>query len=132
MPLKMELKTPLLFVINSEKALYGSLQSDGSYCLTYELANSLILEEPHVAKLLSLRSDAEKQLVCTAGFVKQGSLDGEEARILGTSIAQSNVYVPVTGNHIPAIGWLSFSHLDATPIVKEPLIHLAIHVAPVM
>ena len=124
----MELKTPLLVVIDSEKALHGTLQSDGSYSLTYELANSLILEEPHVAKLLYLRSDTEKELVCTASFAKQQSLDGEEARILGTSLPHSNVYVPVDGNHIPAIGWLSFSHLDRTPMIKEPLMFLAIHV----
>ena len=122
--------TPTLVVLRSREAVFQALHHDGSSSLTYQLPQSLELTKPHKAKLLFLLGGEGGHLICRASFVAQQIMGNQQSKILGTSVPDSNVYVALDGNYVPAVGWLSFERLDGSPILEEPDLFLAIHICP--
>ena len=121
----------VVVVIRSADVVRQVMKRDGAVVLTYLLPRSLHFHRPHQAKLLFVSGHGGRELLCCASFVKEQFLGREPARILGTSVAQSNVYVPINGNMLPSSGYLTLSSLDGQPLTKSlGDICLAIHVTP--
>ena len=117
------MEAPILVVLRSEQAFYSTLQWDGSFHVNFRLPKAVVRAKE--AKLLFVEG-GPAPLVCTASFVKPQVYGEEAMQVLGTSVPQSNVYVPV--NNIPSIGWLSFARLDGKPLQDPPDLLFAVHV----
>ena len=127
---EVHVKTPLVVSVCSRQADYFTLRADGTVSLSYKLPNGLLLREPHYAKLLFVHGLDEAPLGLVCPFVQTQSVDGNPKGQLGTSLAQSNVYVPVRDNYISATGWLQLARLDGFPIRRLSPVVLAIHLVP--
>ena len=124
------MKTPIVLTIRSVDSGVGyEIQSDGSASLSYCLPEPFDLSEPHAVKLLFIKGP-EKHVICEANFVEPQGFNREPATVLGTSVAGSNVYIPLRSNYVPAVGWLTLSNLDATPIDQLQPTILALHLVP--
>ena len=124
------MKTPIVLTIRSMDSGVGyAIQSDGTAALSYCLPEPFDLKEPHAVKLLYIKGP-KKHVVCTANFIELQGFNREPMMILGTSVTGSNVYIPVRTNYIAAVGWITISHLDGTPIEKLENTILALHLVP--
>ena len=126
----MVLKTPIVLTIRSADSGVGyDIQSDGTAALSYCLPEPFDLDEPHAVKLLYIKGP-KKDVICTANFVELQGLNREPMMVLGTSVTGTNVYVPVRGRYIAAVGWITLHHLDGSPIEKLVPTTLALHLVP--
>ena len=126
----MRLESPLLLVLGSDNAAHAALHWDGSFSVTCILPQSVKLAGRHGAKLLYLFGDSDKELAVSASFVRAQCYGRKPARVLGTSVAQSNVYVPVDGAALPSVVVFTFRCLDGTPLRPQPRLYFAVHLAP--
>ena len=120
---------PILLVIRSSGASSYSLQKDGSAVLSFVLAKNYEIPTPHVAKLLHVHGP-RKPIFCAFDFVKPQDVCGGEAVILGSSIESTNTYVPIASTYINAVGWVTLTNVDGTPMTRLPNITLWLHIVP--
>lgn len=118
----MAISAPCVFMLREDQAYHSDLLWDGSFQVTFRLPNAIRASE---AKLMFLK--ARMPLVCSASFVRPGAFGQEKEPLLGTSVSESNVYVPVAQGSVPAVGSLTFRRLDGKRLQKPPNIRLAIH-----
>lgn len=126
----MVLKTPIVLTIRTiDSGVAYDIQSDGSASLSYCLPEPFDLDEPHAVKLLYIKGP-KKHVACVANFIETQGFNREPLNVLGTSVANSNVYVPIRSNYITAVGWLTLFNLDGTPIESLDPTILALHLVP--
>ena len=126
----MSLKTPVVLTIRSkDSGVSYALGRDGSASLSYCFPEPLSLREDHSVKLLYVMGPSQ-HVVVKANFVENQGFNQDPLMILGTSISGSNVYIPVRLDYITAIGWLTISNLDGSPMDEAEPIVLALHFVP--
>ena len=126
----MPLKTPNVLTIRTlDSGVAYEIQSDGSASLSYCFPEPFDLQEPHAVKLLYIKGP-KKHVVCVANFIEPQGFNRDPMGVLGTSASDSNVYVPLRTNYLPAVGWFTLFHLDGTPIESLNTTVLALHLVP--
>ena len=125
------MKTPIVLTIRSVDSGVGyELQENGTAALSYILPQAFDLQEPHAVKLLYIKGP-KKHVICCANFIETQGLNREPAMVLGTSVAGSNVYIPVRSNYFAGVGWLTLSNLDGSRIDELHPTILAVHLVPI-
>lgn len=122
-------RTPLVVIVDSKVADYFDLKADGSLSVSYKLPNGLELSEPHLAKLLYIRGLKIPASV-SCSFISQQSVNGQATGSLGSNVVESNVYIPVQSNYIPATGWLKVARLDGNAFSRAVPVSIAFHIVP--
>ena len=124
------MKTPITLTIRStDSGVAYEIENDGCASLSYCLPEPFDLQGPHAVKLLYIKGP-KKDVVCYANFIELQGFNREPMMVLGTSVAGSNVYIPVRTNYIAAVGWITIAHLDGSPITKLHPTTLALHLVP--
>lgn len=125
----MSLQTPALLVLQTSNALDYQLHGDGSVTFSFALPDFFDATKPHALKLLFL-TGAKQTLLCSSNLVAPQALDGELRPLLGTSNADSNVYIPVRTNLVAAVGELNIRPLDGEKLSKLENLVMALHLVP--
>ena len=119
----------VLLVVSSR----GSSQSpaeNGSMLMSYKLAKDYHFDKPQLVRILNLHG-SRSHVICCADFVEASDVNGELVPFLGSSLKQSNSWVRLRSNFIPAHGWLHFrSVYNNTPIKNLGNITIWIEIIP--
>ena len=74
---------------------------------------------------------SRQYLFVLSDLVQPQDLDGQMQPVLGSSVEDSNSWVPLASTYVPSAGWLRFSSVLGQPINRMDNVVIWIEIAPI-
>lgn len=120
-----------VFHIRSVDSVYYNLRGDGTASLSYSFPEDMDLARPHAIKIIYINGP-KKPVFINSNFIELQGLNSTLMMLLGTSLPNSNVYVPIRSNYISRVGWMIIHNMDGSPITQLDPINIGLHIVPVI